>query len=153
MPCDENRPSTWTPADWITWLDALSDGETPPEASAITLLDEEQPPPIEASPALVRYACARLEPDSDLGLIRRAAGIVQRHRTGDPVTDTRLFWWEARTPEQLKILRWMLELSGPAGAREELVSAAQLCGLVGPQVTMYLSAPVRRPPWADGDVE
>ena len=141
-------------ADWIQRFEAISDSyEGGGGATSDIALDEEHPPPLEASGALVRYVCARYGAEKDVRLLQRAAAILQAYRTGDPVTDTRLFWWEARTVQELKSLRWLLELAGPAGAREELVSAAELCGLVGGQVTMYLSAPVRRPPWADGDVE
>ena len=151
MASDDERAA---PADWITRLEAISDTlEAGTDRATEVVLDEQHPPPLEASAALVRYVCARYAIDKDVQLLRRAAAILKAYRTGDPVTDTRLFWWGASTVEQLKTLRWLLELAGPAGAREELVSAAELCGLVGGQVTMYLSAPVRRPPWADGDVE
>jgi hypothetical protein len=121
------------------------------DAAGLRLILEHGTPPVAAAPGIVRLACTHLDLDEQLPLVRRAAAILRGYRTGDPVADTTLFWWEASTPQQLRILRWLLELSGPADARSELVSAAQLCGLVGGQPAMLLSAAVKRPPWADDE--
>ena len=121
------------------------------DAAALRLILEHGTPPVEASSGLVRLACTHLDLDEQLPLVRRVAGILKRYRTGDPVADAGLFWWEAVTPRQLRMLRWLLELSGPADARTDLVSAAQMCGLVAGEPGMFLSAPVKRPPWADDE--
>lgn len=149
------RPLTWTAEDWILRLNSISDmDEFPWEAYAVTgvVLDQRHPPPIEAAPALVRYSCARLRDDSGLKLVRRAAAIIGGYRTGDPHVDMRLFWWQATTDAQREILRWMIELSGPAGSRKPLVAAALADGRIDAQAAAILDAPVDRPLWADGDV-
>ena len=74
----------WGPDDWVLRLDALSAMEgLPPEAHEVTgaVLSEASPPPIEASAALVRYACTRLAHDdsasSSAGRRRSSAGAAR----------------------------------------------------------------------------
>ena len=150
------RPPAWGPDDWILRLDALAEMDGMPseahEEVAGAVLNEAHPPPIEASAALVRYACAGLGHDEERTLVRRAAAIVGGYRTGDPASDVRLFWWDATGEAQLETLRWMIELSGPAGERRALVDAAVAGGLVDATAAASLAAPLERPSWAGGDV-
>lgn len=146
----------WTAEGWARRFDVLADrGELSYDAYpvAFRMLDEDDPPPREAAPALVRFACARFEAGQDPRTwLGRAADVLRVHRTGDPARDAELFWWEASGEEPVTALRWLLELFGPAGARPGLVAAAASGGRVSADVAAALSAEVDRPPWADRDV-
>jgi hypothetical protein len=151
-----SRPLTWTPQDWTLRLLALSErAAIPQQAYALdrVLLSTESPAPREALPALARYCCARhIATDSPRWRIERAASVIASHRTEDPAQDVGLFWWEPATPDEIAALRWLLELTGPAGARVALVDAAFAGGLIGPELAEALAADFDRPLWADRDV-
>jgi Domain of unknown function (DUF1963) len=150
------RARDWTPADWTLRLDALSDrNELPQQAYrlALAMLDPADPAPREAAPALARYACSRFAAgQSPRRYVGRAANVLAPHRTGDPEQDAALFWWGAAGDDELTALRWLLELSGPAGARPPLVEVARARGLVEAEVARTLAAELDRPLWADRDV-
>jgi hypothetical protein len=149
------RPLTWTPQDWILRLVGMSDmDEVPRQAYPATgaMSNPAKPPPVEASSALVRYACTHLGDDEELRVVRRIAEILTGYRTGSPTSDVNLVWWEPVGPQQRETLKWLLELCGPSGTREALVTTALAEGLINDELAAALSADVDRPLWADGDV-
>ncbi len=150
------RPRTWTPEDWTLRLDALSDRDELPDAAyrlAFSMVDPDDPPPREAAPALARYACSRFTTgQSPRRYVGRAADILSRYCTGDPEQDAGLFWWGATSDDELTASRWLLELSGPAGARQTVVKIALDRGLVDAAVAGTLAVDINRPLWADRDV-
>ncbi len=150
------RPRAWTAEDWTLRLDALSDRDELPDAAYrldFSMVDPDDPAPREAAPALARYACSRFTAgQSPRTYVGRAADILSRYCTGDPEQDAGLFWWGATSDDELTALRWLLELSGPAGARPPLVKIALARELIDAAVARTLSAELDRPLWADRDV-
>lgn len=150
------RPRAWTPEDWTLRLDALSDRDELPDAAyrlAFAMVDPDEPPPHEAAPAMARYVCSRFTAgQSPRMYVGRAATVLASYRADDPEQDAGLFWWGATSDDELTALRWLLELSGPAGARPPLVKVALARGLVDAEVARTLAVDIDRPLWADRDV-
>jgi hypothetical protein len=150
------RPRAWTPEDWTLRYEVLSARPVlPSEAYSLesAMLDERDPAPREAAPALVRYACSRFTDGQDLRAgLGRTANVLAGHRRGDPPRDAELFWWDASTDDQVAALRWLIELSGPEGSRQSLVDAAVASGCVSAAAGAALSAELDRPLWVDRDV-
>jgi hypothetical protein len=151
-----SRPRAWTPEDWTLRLDALSDRDEVPEEAyrlAFRMIDPDDPAPRDAAPAVARYACSRFTAgQSPRRYVGRAADVLAPYRSGDAELDAALFWWGATSDDELTALRWLLELSGPAGARPPLVAVALARGLVDAEVARMLAAELDRPLWADRDV-
>ena len=103
------------------------------------------------SAAQVRLVCTYAKSPTDWAL-RTTAERVGGYKSGDPRKDVELFWWAA-SGTTTELLRWVLELSGPPGARAGLAEVALAEGLVDASTRDFLAAELPRPAWADGDVQ
>jgi hypothetical protein len=139
--------STWTPEQWSVRAHALCDAKL--AENPFPHLNEGLPPGTSA--AQVRLVCTYAKSPTDWAL-RTTAERVGGYKSGDPRKDVELFWWAA-SGTTTELLRWVLELSGPPGARAELAEAALAEGLVDPSTRDFLAAELPRPAWADGEVE
>ena len=81
-----------------------------------------KPPPV-SSIAQVRLACVYANAHTDQLLRAIAGNNIRSYLTGEAEVDAAMFWWDA-SPRQRPLLRWILELSGPPGYREQIVLAA-----------------------------
>jgi Protein of unknown function (DUF4241) len=139
--------STWSAEEWSRRMHALCDAELP--ESPLLFVDDGLPP--ETSVAQVRLACTYASSPVDHTL-RAVARNVRAYAAGDAVRDAELFWWAAEG-STVELLRQILELSGPPGARADVVAAAFGSGRIDEATRDFLAADVPRPAWADGDVE
>lgn len=138
--------STWSPEQWSIRAHALCDAEL--AENPFPHLNDGLPP--ETSAAQVRVVCTYAKSPTDWAL-RTTAERVGGYASGDPQKDVGLFWWDA-SGTTTELLRWVLELSGPPGARAELAEAAFAEGLVDAPAREFLAAELPRPSWADGEV-
>lgn len=139
----------WRDADWTDRLDVVASLPAEPRPGIVTMLFLLRPPR-EACPALVRVALAHGLDERD-HVTRSVAGHIRAHRSGDAAVDAGLFDWAAHATRR-ELFRWLLELSGDAGAREALVHWARAAGSISAEDGLWLAAPLVRPAWADDDV-
>ena len=137
--------AVWDDEEWNARVHLLCDARF---ARAPLYIDEHLP--AAASAAQVRFACTYATAASDW-LVRIVAANLRRYRTGDPLADVALVWWDV-PDEQIDVLRTLLELAGAAGARDALVDAAHATGAIDAERTALLRAPIPRPAWMDGEV-
>ena len=140
--------SAWTAEEWSARLDVVAclPVEPPPALVALPLSGR---PPRTAMPAVVRVVIAHAEDERD-GLLRFVADRLRAQRTS-PEESIELFDWEGRH-NRPELFRWLLELSGDAGARPPLVSAAVRAGAISEADGAWLGAGLERPAWADREV-
>lgn len=143
------RLPMWEPEDWAPRLAALADERTEPRPDILRVFVIGTPPAA-SSAAQVRLAWVYADEPTD-ELLRTVARNVRGYRSGDAVRDVSLFAWNP-PPERRGILSWILELSGPAGAREALVRAAYDERRIDDLTRGELSTVLERPAWADEDV-
>jgi hypothetical protein len=138
--------STWSPEQWNTRAHALCDAKL--AENPFPHLNDGLPPATSA--AQVRVVCTYAKSPTDWAL-RTTAERVRGYASGDARKDVGLFWWDL-SGTTTELLRWVLELSGPPGARAELAEAAFAEGLVDAPTRDFLAAEMPRPSWADGEV-
>jgi hypothetical protein len=138
----------WPDEDWPDRLDALAALPPEPRPGVVSMLFLLRPPRA-ALPALVRVALVHGEDERDHLFRFCAERLREQRRSADDVAG--LVDWEAgqRRPE---LFRWLLELSGVAGEREQVVAAAVADGRLAGNDAALFSAPLERPAWADGEV-
>jgi hypothetical protein len=146
--CSGQLP-VWEPEDWIMRVDALADTRLEPRPRLVQVFVMAKPPPVSAV-AQVRLACVYANAPTDQ-LLRAIAGNIRSYLTGDAEVDAAMFWWDA-SPRQRPLLRWILELSGPAGFREQAVLAAGAAGWIDRHAQLDLASALERPTWADKEV-
>lgn len=140
---------SWPGPEWPLRLHALAAAAIEPRPALLTMVFIGTPPP-SAAIGLVHLACVYGTGHTD-HVVRAVARHVAGHRGDDAVVDADLYWWGAEDGQR-ELLRWVLELSGPEGARQEVVEAARAAGLIDDAAAAELAAPLERPAWADGDV-
>jgi hypothetical protein len=141
----------WADEDWAPRLHAAADlGKDPRPAFCDDLGTGLTPPPKSSAAAQVMLACVYGHGPEDR-LVRGVADNLRTYRTGEPADDAKLFWWAAQDQAR-ETLRWILELSGPPGGRQSLVTAAAEAGDITADSGRYLSEPLTRPEWADREV-
>jgi len=144
------RPD-WPASDWCFRLDALADARLNPPPGLLTVFGLGQTrPPIESARVQARVACAYADRSED-PLLRTIAGNLRTYRTGQPGEDVQLFCWDVPA-EQRPALRWLLEQSGPAGSRQELVAEAHASNLIDGAAQTELHATIERAAWMDEEV-
>lgn len=145
--CIGRMRSVWSPGEWALRLHMLADAKL----DGLTSWAIPHPPaPRESAVAQVHFACT-YAPEVSHGVARSAIDNLRAYRSGVPEDDAELFWWDV-TDVQAELLRQLIELSGEPRQREPLVSHAVATGMVRPDLEQFLSAPVPRPAWVDGDV-
>jgi hypothetical protein len=138
----------WSDEDWSGRLDALAQLHHEPRPGVVNRLLGVCPPRV-AMPAFVRLVIAHGVDERD-PLVRHCASCLRDQRTS-PADGVDLVDWEARHCHA-ELFRWMLELSGAAGERSELVAAAHRAGRLPAFDAKWLSEPLARPAWADAEV-
>ena len=129
-------------------LDVMAELPSEPRPGVVGRLFRFRPPRL-AMPAFVRLAIAHGVDERD-SLVRHCAQCLRDQRTSSDES-VELVDWEARH-RHAELFRWLLELSGVAGERPELVAAAHRAGRLPEYDARWLSAPLERPAWVDGDV-
>lgn len=138
----------WPDEDWADRLDAMAELPSEPRPGIVRMLFLVRPPRA-ALPAFVRLAMAHGTHERD-PLVRHCAQCLREQRASvDDAVD--LIDWDARD-RRPELFRWLLELSGEAGERPELVGVAVRAGMLPEDDALSLSAPLDRPAWADGEV-
>jgi hypothetical protein len=138
----------WVEDDWPDRIDALSG-----LASEMRTLPRPLPitgAPRIAAPALVRLALAHGVDERDV-VVRHVADRLRSFHGQSPDEDVELVDWDARQSRP-ELFRWLLELMGADGDRPVLVAAARSANLVSGEDAAWLSEPLARPAWADGEV-
>ncbi len=144
------RLPAWEPGDWIMRVNALADTRFEPRPQLVQVFVMAKPPPV-SSIAQVRLACVYANAHTDQLLRAIAGNNIRSYLTGEVEVDAAMFWWDA-SPRQRPLLRWILELSGPPGYREQIVLAAGAAGWIDRQTQLDLASALKRPAWADKEV-
>ena len=139
----------WSEEDWPDRIDALRELADEPRPQIVTMVPILSPPR-RAGPSLVRLVMAHGVDERDW-LVRSIASDLRGKRGPDPRDDVDLVDWTVRDGRR-ELFRWLVELMGDDGDRPALVAAAVRAGRVPAADARWLSEPIERPAWADGEV-